>query len=330
MWSRHCAVALSLAVLAATGAPADGTAEPESAADAAKPILRVALLQMAPAGGGQDAQREKAEAFCRDAAAKGADIALMPEMWNLGYPKPGPIGDRARARFNEEAHGPGSPWLAAFAGLAKELGMAIGVTYTQAWTGAPRNAITLYDRHGREALTYAKVHTCDWNPLEAATTPGDGFPVATLDTRHGPVRVGAMICFDREHPEAARILMINGAEILLVPNASSLGDLAIDQFKIRAWENCVGVAMANYPAPKNNGRSVAFDAKGRQLVIAREREGIHIAQFDLGALREERAKTIWGGAYRRPHRYGELARPVDTTQWPRQHLGTDPYDPNER
>jgi predicted amidohydrolase len=317
-------MALCLPLCGAAGADAGV----EAGAD--RPLLRVALLQMAPTGGGQDAQRDKALAFCREAKAQGADIALMPEMWSLGYPTPGPIGDGARARFMQEAHGPDSPWLGAFAALAKELDMAIGVTYTQAWPDAPRNVITLYDRHGREALTYAKVHTCDWNPLEAATTPGDAFPVATLDTRHGPVRVGAMICYDREHPESARLLMIHGAEVVLVPNASKLDDLRVEQFRIRAWENCMGVAMANYAGPKNNGRSVAFDAKGRQLVIAREREGVYTAQFDLDALRAERADTIWGGAYRRPHRYEGITRPAEDPVWKRRTFTGGDYDPAQR
>lgn len=49
--------------------------------------------------------------------------------------------------------------------------------------------------------------------------PGDSFPVASLDTAAGPVQVGAMICYDRESPETARILALGGAEVILVPNA---------------------------------------------------------------------------------------------------------------
>lgn len=292
--------------------------------------LRVALLQMAPTGEGLDAQRDKAIAFCRRAAAQGADIALMPEMWDAGYPTPGPLGQRDRERFAEAAHAPDSPWLLAFAALARELEMAIAVTYLQAWEGAPRNALTLFDRRGEAVLTYAKVHTCDWNPLEAATTPGEDFPVAELDTRHGPVMVGAMICYDREHPEAARILMLNGAEIVLVPNASGLNDMRLDQFKVRAYENCFGVAMANYAEPKNNGRSVAYDQRGRELVRARGREGVHIAEFDLAALREERAKTIWGDSFRRPHRYDAITRMDQAPIWQRRSWSGGPYTPRER
>ncbi len=90
--------------------------------------------------------------------------------------------------------------------------MAIAVTFLERWGGAPRNSVCLIDRHGRIAFTYAKVHTCDFD-WEAACTPGDDFLVADLDTAAGEVKVGAMICYDREFPESARILMLKGVEI---------------------------------------------------------------------------------------------------------------------
>ena len=108
-------------------------------------------------------------------------------------------------------------------------------------------------------MTYAKVHTCDFS-MEAACTPGDDFYVCSLDTDKGDVKVGAMICFDREFPESARILMLKGAELILTPNSCLLDDGRVGQFRARAFENMVGVAMTNYAAPQCNGRSVAFDA----------------------------------------------------------------------
>ena len=80
-------------------------------------------------------------------------------------------------------------------------------------------------------------------------TPGDGFRVADLDTRAGTVRVGLMICYDREFPESARVLMLGGAELILTPNACGLDADRLGQFRARAYENMVGVAMANYATP---------------------------------------------------------------------------------
>ena len=110
-------------------------------------------------------------------------------------------------------------FVSAFGELARELNMAIGVTLLERYEGGPRNTLVLFDRFGERQLTYAKVHTCDFD-VERHLTPGREFPVCVLDTAVGPVRVGAMICFDREFPESARILMLNGAELILVPNAA--------------------------------------------------------------------------------------------------------------
>jgi predicted amidohydrolase len=297
----------------------------------AKPAtLVVALLQMTPEADNQDANLAKAERFCRDAAASGADVALMPEMWNIGYTRFDPRKPGARETSYRTAIPTDGPWVRRFAWLADELRMAIAVTYMQQWPGAPRNAVTVFDRNGREVLTYAKVHTSDFKPLEASMTPGREFHVGTLDTDVGPVAVGAMICFDREQPESARVLMLQGAELILTPNSCVLEELRLQQFRIRAWENVVGVAMTNYPAPKNNGRSVAFDASGQCLVEAGEAEGIYRAEFDLDRLRQRRKTSIHGNAYRRPHRYGLLLSPDRADLWQRTDGNGEPYAPARR
>src|SRR5690606_38658287 len=88
------------------------------------------------------------------------------------------------------------------------------------------------------------------------------FEVATLSTAAGDVRVGAMICYDREFPESARILGLKGAEVVLVPNACIFDDHRLDQIKTRAYENRLVIAMTNYPAtrPDCDGRSLGISA----------------------------------------------------------------------
>jgi len=293
-------------------------------------LLNVALLQLRPHGDDLDANAEKAAEFCRQAAARGADIALFPEMWSIGYTrfKENEPGDRER--FYGLARATESPYVQQFAALARELDMAIGFTYLQAWEPFPRNALTLFDRHGEEVFTYAKVHTCDFQFMERSLTPGDDFYVGTLDTKRGPVEVGAMICFDREQPESARILMLKGAEIVLTPNASKLEELRLGQFRTRAFENALGVAMANYARPFHNGQSVAYAANGDRLVQAKDKEGIFLATFDLDELRRLRERTIWGAAYRRPHRYGQMLSPEKASVWERVDGIGLPYDQTRR
>lgn len=280
--------------------------------------LRIALLQMAACGADQEANLIKGEAFCRRARQMGADIALFPEMWNIGYTffdreQPG-----SRERWAAQAVGPEDRFVKHFRALAQELQMAIALTYLERWPGAPRNTVSLIDRYGNLVLTYAKVHTCEWD-VESALTPGDAFRVCALDTERGEVQVGAMICYDREHPESARLLMLQGAEVILTPNACGLEINRISQFRTRAYENMVAVAMTNYAAPNENGHSLAFDgiaydeqegSRDMLIVEAGPEEGVYLAAVDLDRLRAYRQREIWGNAFRRPGRYGLLTSPI--------------------
>ena len=270
---------------------------------------------MTGCGHDRDASLAKGELFCRRARGVGADIALFPEMWSTGMTFFDPKREGERERWQQQAISRDDSFINHFRNLAGELKMAIALTYLEKWQGAPRNSVSLIDRKGRIVLTYAKVHTCEFD-LESALTPGDGFPVATLETEHGEVKVGFMICYDREFPESARILMLNGAELILTPNACTLEEHRLSQFKTRAYENMVGVAMTNYAAPQNNGHSIAFDAvafpvedgDGRTTLIteAGEAEDVYIAQFDMDNIRAYRERETWGNAYRRPRLYGML------------------------
>lgn len=309
------------------------------------PDLTIALLQLTSHGMDQDANLAKGDAACRQARELGADIALFPEMWNIGYTfepsVPLPKGDlwrapalwetepeelsaeqaQAIAEWQAQAVMLDGPFVTHFRELAGELEIAIAVTYLERREGLPRNSVSIIDRHGDIVLTYAKVHTCDFDWPEAACAPGDGFPVGALDTAAGPVRVGAMICYDREFPESARALMLGGAELILTPNACPLETNRIGQFRARAMENMVGVAMANYAAPQQNGHSVAFDPlvidsagayRDTLIIEAGEREDVYLARFDLSALRDWRCREAFGNAFRRPQLYGALtAEAVD-------------------
>ena len=318
----------------------------------------VALLQLSSAGVDEEANLAKGEAACRHAAVLGADLALFPEMWNIGYtPFPTRRGSRhpwqapTRWRPGDEPRQPDAPdgrreWQARaitsdgafverFRLLARRLNLAIALTYLERWDPAPRNVVSLIDRRGELVFTYAKVHTCDFDEPELSTSPGDRFHVATLDTRAGDVRLGAMICYDREFPESARILMLGGAEIVLTPNACRLDVHRIGQFQTRATENMIGVAMANYAAPEQNGHSCAFDpmayapdgrARSNLVIEAGDREGIYPAVFDLDALRDWREQYSWGNTYRRPHHYVALVAPDVAEPFVRINAAGERYD----
>lgn len=277
--------------------------------------IKVALLQMIGCGHDRSGSLAKGEAFCRRAHAQGADIALFPEMWSIGMQFFDLHQAGARADWQAQAISRDDPFIRHFQNLARELQMAIALTYLEKWDGAPRNSVSLIDRQGQLKLTYAKVHTCEFD-VEAALTLGDDFPVCTLQTEQGEVKIGLMICYDREFPETARLLMLQGAELILTPNACTLDAPRLSQFKTRAFENMVGVAMTNYAAPQNNGHSIAFDAvtyptadgapRDTLIIEAGESEDVYLATFDLDSIRAYRAREAWGNAYRRPRLYSLL------------------------
>lgn len=273
--------------------------------------IKVAMLQIAPTET-PEGNLEKGLQYCRKAKELHADIALFPEMWSCGYRIPEDFGELKRLAVAKD-----SSFIRKFQELAEQLGLAIGITFLESFEPFPRNTICLFDRYGREVYTYAKVHTCDFGD-ECRLTPGDDFFVAELDTAKGKIKVGSMICYDREFPESARILMLKGAELLLVPNACPMEINRISQLRGRAYENMLGIVTVNYPAsqPDCNGHSTAFDgiaylpegagSRDTLLVETGEEEGIFLVEFPIQELRDYRKQEVHGNAYRRPEKYGLL------------------------
>lgn len=275
------------------------------------------MLQVLPPEGELEADFiAKGEKHCREAAEQGADIILFPELWNVGYDFPAVDDEQAVKDWQQRAVEKDSSFVGHFQKLARELDVAVAITYLEETSGArPRNSATVFDHLGEETLHYSKVHTCDFT-AESLIEPGDEFRVAKLSTKAGEVAVGLMICFDREMPESARVLMLKGAEIILVPNASFLREVQLRQFSTRAFENMIGVAMANYPTPQYNGASAAYSpiiedenyqAVDNCLIRADEQEGIYVCEFDLQVIRKWRETKIWGPNYRKSSTYKRIA-----------------------
>lgn len=278
-------------------------------------ILKVALLQM-ESSPDQEHNLAKGEEVCRGAAQMGADIALFPEMWNIGYRGyKDPYFGNVDA-WKDQSITRDSEFVQRFQRLAEELDMAIVITYLEKWDPLPRNSLSLINRHGEVILAYSKMHTCAFDAPEDQLTPGTETKVVLLDTKGaGKVKVGTMICFDREFPETARLLMLQDAEIILVPNscmlndpALGLGDVRIQQLRARAFENMVGVAMTNYAAPFNDGHSCAFDVNSATLSMAGNEEGVYIAEFDIARIRNWQRDEVWGRRFRHPGCYGLLVK----------------------
>lgn len=274
-------------------------------------VLKIALLQLLP-GNNLEEQFKIGKAACEKAKDMDADIALFPEMWSDGYAIP-----QDEKAVNELSISADSDFIQRFSHLAAELQMAIGVTFLERHNPKPLNSVILFDRNGKQTLHYSKVHTCDFD-LEKMLSSGEDFYVADLDTGRGTVKVGSMICFDREFPESARVLMLKGAEVVLAPNACPMEINRLAALRTRAYENMLAIATCNYPAgqPDCNGHSTVFDGVAwlgdepgvRDMCIfeAPDEEGVYLAEIDLDMLRKYRANEVMGSKYRHPEKYGIL------------------------
>ena len=246
---------------------------------------------------------------CIEAKKKGADVALFPEMWNCGYYLPQEMEELEALAISKD-----SEFIEEFRKLAEELQMAIGITFLEKHDPKPLNSVVFFDRTGKEILHYSKVHICAFD-LEKVLCGGDDFYVADLDFGRGSLKFGSMICFDREFPESARMLMLKGAELILAPNACPMEINRLSAIRTRAYENMVAVATCNYPEgqPDCNGRSTLFDGVpwGRDMLTfeAPRVPGVYVAELDLDSLRKHRSNDIMGDKYRRPEVYGIMADP---------------------
>jgi predicted amidohydrolase len=281
--------------------------------------LKIAMVQQKAVPNDINANLQSALQYVDQACHMGADLVLFPEMWSNAYAPPfeGAFDDPLRSGFDKErdmwlhnAVTVDSEYVRALESIAKRLHIGICVTYLSETGSRPQNTAIIIDRNGKVILEYAKVHTCDFS-MEKLLQCGNEFKVCQFDG----IQIGVMICFDREFPESARVLMLKGAEIILVPNACDMNPARINQLSARAFENMVGIAMANYPAA-DWGCSCAFspivfDEKGKYhdntiLKATDISRQIFIAEFDLDKIREYRKSEVWGNAYRKPQAYTDL------------------------
>lgn len=290
--------------------------------------FKVALLQVTSFGDDQEKNLAKGVRACGEAKAAGADLAVFPQLWNIGS-TPSPLDPEGRRRWIALAIDQKSRFFQTFAALARDLEMNVAVTYLEAHQPLPRNTVSILDRRGEVVLNYSKVFICDFgkdehkkpNPrtegigCDVSCSPGESFDVCTLESDDGQVMVGAMICADREFPEAATQLMLNGAELVVIPNACTWDEIRTAGLKTRAFENLVGIAMTNYPG-LNRGRSQAHGCVAWRagqpvdtlIAKAGEVEQILLATFDMDDIRAFRHTELWRLDYRKAwHR--ELLNP---------------------
>ena len=262
-------------------------------------FLNIAILQMRSRNREMEPNISTIIEKMKEAKSNHADLLLLPECFITGYDLT--IGNES-ALTQED--------LLPLCEKAKELQIGVVATAITQGDEKPQNAAFVIGKNGEILMKYAKVHTCDFAD-EKALASGDEFKVCDF----GGVKLGMMICYDREYPESARILMLKGAEIILVPNDCESMKPRVQALSTRAYENMCGVAMAN-PNGRNAGNSCAFspicwDENGEctdntLLLADAETEGLFYAGFDMDELRSYREREMLGNTFRKVRAYAPL------------------------
>ena len=268
---------------------------------------------------------QKAEQMIRKAAAEGANIILLPELFEREY-----FCQQRRYDFYSYARTvEESEAVAMGVRLAKELGVVIPISFYERDVNNLYNSIACIDGDGTILGVYRKTHIPDDHYYQEKFyfTPGDtGFKV--FDTKYGCIGIG--ICWDQWFPETARAMALMGAEILFYPTAIG-SEPILDCDSMPHWRRCMqGHAAANImpliaanrigtetvqPSEDNQQQSSSLTFYGSSFIADetgalveqadRENEGVLTHTFDLDAIREMRHS--WGVFRdRRPEMYGAL------------------------
>ena len=269
---------------------------------------------------------EKAEKFVHEAAKNGADIVLLPELFETPYF----CQERRYEHYELALPVDDNPAIKRFREVTRELGIAMPISFYERDVNSFYNSVAMLDS-GELLGVYRKTHIPDDHFYQEKFyfTPGNtGFKV--WETRFGKIGVG--ICWDQWFPEAARCMALQGAELLLYPTAIG-SEPIIECDSMPHWRRCMqGHAAANLVpviaanrtgtekiAPDDGnahqtseltfyGSSFITDCKGDILEAAdRTSDCIIMREFDLDECRVIRQE--WGVFRdRRPEMYGEITK----------------------
>ena len=286
--------------------------------------VKVAAVQMRCAPTVEE-NLQHAEALVREAAANGAQIILLPELWERPY-----FCQQRRYDFYQYAlPTEENPAVQMGKRLAKELNIVLPISFFERDVNELYNSIACIDADGEILGVYRKTHIPDDHFYQEKFyfTPGNtGFRV--WDTTYG--RIGVGICWDQWFPETARCMALLGADLLLYPTAiGSEPILQVDSvghwrrtMQGHAAANIIPVMAANRigtetvePCEANGGQRSALCFYGSSFITdasgeiirdgLRGEEEILSAEFDFAQIRKERLE--WGlFRDRRPERYAKI------------------------
>ncbi len=286
-------------------------------------MIQVAAIQMG-CSDQVDQNIKKAEEMIREAASGGAQIILLPELFETLYF----CQEKTKTNFRYASFLEQNKAVSHFQKIARELQLVLPISFFEKQDGRYFNSIAIIDADGQILGTYRKTHIPDGPGYEEKFyfDPGDtGFRV--WETRYGKVGVG--ICWDQWFPEAARCMALQGAELLLYPTAigSEPGRETIDSKD--HWQICMqghsaaniipvitanrtGNEKASFSELTFYGSSFITNEKGQKIAEAdRSGEKIIFASFDLDGIASYR--DFWGVfKNRRPEMYGLIIEAAKT------------------
>ncbi len=261
--------------------------------------LHIALWQTPYVASSPEAL-QRLETACAQARAQGADLIVSPEMSLTGYA----IGAEAIADQAEPADG---PLAQAVAAIAQRLGIGIVYGYPEHNpTGKPFNAVQAVGPDGTRLMNYRKTHL--YGELDRDQfSPGDAAP-AVFGWQGW--RLGLLICYDVEFPEAVRLLALQGADAVLVPTANMTGFEEVPRLLVpaRACENRLFIAYANACGAEGalhyGGLSTVAGPDGQIMSVSDTQSSLCCVRLDQPSLAQARVGSPLNA--RRSDLYGPL------------------------
>jgi omega-amidase len=252
-----------------------------------KDKFKIALCQMMVTDN-KEANIRKAEEMLAQASEGGADIAVLPEMFNCPY---------SRKKFHEFAEvGAGGATIKAISNSAGKLGLyVVAGTIPEIDEGTIYNTCFVFDRRGNILGRHRKMHLFDVDipgkiRVKESETFSAGTEVTVVDTDF--CKLGVEVCYDMRFPELSRLAALKGAALIVVPAAFNMvtgpahWELLV---RSRALDNQVYFAAVS-PARDNNasyvvyGHSMVASPWGDIISKADEKEYVLFSDIDLGLL----------------------------------------------
>ncbi len=269
----------------------------------------------------------KAEKLVREAAKKGAQIILLPELFETPYF----CQEKNYDHYQLATTLQDNPAILRFKPIAKELDIVLPISFYEIDGNSLFNTVALIDTNGEVMGTYRKTHIPDDHFYQEKFyfTPGDtGFKV--WQTKYGNIGVG--ICWDQWFPESARCMALLGAELLFFPTAIG-SEPVLECDSMPHWRRCMqGHAASNimpliasnrigeekvFPSKENNYQESSLNFYGSSFIAdetgeivedgQRDQEEILIHTFDLDAIKEMRLSwSVFRD--RRPEAYSPIMK----------------------